>query len=79
MHVKGNTNDYPNVTVCCQVFAVFSYVTIELIMATLYSFFINELRSVIRNSNTLMYADDVEIFLSFNNNKHQVLVQDDIN
>ena len=45
----------------------------------LYTLFINHLPSVIRNSNTLMYADDVKIFFSFNNIEHQVLIQVDIN
>ena len=35
----------------------------------IFTLFINDLPSVIRNSNTLRvtYADDVKIFLSFNN------------
>ena len=38
----------------------------------------HDLPSVIKNSNTLMYADDVKIFLSFNNIDDQGLIQDDI-
>ena len=45
----------------------------------LFTLFINDLPSIISNSNTLMYAEDVEIFLAFNDIEDQVLIQDDIN
>ena len=45
----------------------------------LFTLFIDYLPFVNRNSNTLMYADDVKIFLAFNNIEDQVLIQDDIN
>ena len=41
--------------------------------------FINDVPSFIRNSNTLIYADVVQIFLAFNNIEDQILIQDDIN
>ena len=48
------------------------------LLPLLFTLFINDLPSVIRISNTLMYADDVKIYLSFNNIEDQVLIQDDI-
>ena len=45
----------------------------------LFTLFINDLSSVMANSNTLMYAHDVKIFVSFNNIEEQVLIQNDVN
>ena len=45
----------------------------------LFTLFINDLPSVFRNSNILIYADDIEIFLIINNIEDQVLLQDNIN
>lgn len=44
----------------------------------LFTLFINDLPKVIKYSQTLMYADDVKIFLSFNNTADQALLQYDI-
>ena len=45
----------------------------------LFTLFINDLPTVIKFSQTLMYADDVKLFISFNNSDQQVLLQNDIN
>lgn len=45
----------------------------------LFTLFINDLPSVMKNSNTLMYADDVKMFVTFNNIDQQILLQNDIN
>ena len=45
-----------------------------LLLFNLCTLFIDDLSSVIRNSKTLMYADDIKIFLSFNNIEDQVLI-----
>ena len=45
----------------------------------LFTLFINDLPSVIQHSKILLYADDVKIFLSFQNNLQHFLLQSDIN
>lgn len=45
----------------------------------LFTLFINDLPSVIKNSKTLMYADDVKLFISYNDVDQQRLLQMDIN
>lgn len=45
----------------------------------LFTLFINDLPSVIQHSKVLMYADDVKIFLSLQNNIQHFLLQSDIN
>lgn len=45
----------------------------------LFILFINDLPTAIQHSNSLMYADDVKLFLSFNNPYDQHLLQNDIN
>lgn len=45
----------------------------------LFNLFINDLPNVIKLSNILMYADDVKIFLSYNNCCDQIHLQHDLN
>ena len=45
----------------------------------LFSLFINDLPTVIKSSNILMYADDVKIFLSYNQLLQQNFLQTDLN
>lgn len=45
----------------------------------LFTLFINDLPSVIHRSKVLMYADDVKIFYSFNEEANQCILQSDLN
>ena len=45
----------------------------------LFNLFINDLPSVILNSEILMYADDVKLFIPLSNSTSSVLLQDDLN
>ena len=45
----------------------------------LFTLFINDLPSILKHSNILMYADDVKLFLSFNISYQQSLLQADLN